>query len=130
MRVRGAAPLVPPAAATCCGGMTGPVRPPGALRNDVLQRWHGPEPELQTQATALRDPFFSAAALGDCDPAMVRAGEAFDLIHDIPTAALLRAGIVAQAESQIRHAAAGLALSWSWVDQRAEAVWALTRGAG
>ena len=81
-----------------------------ALRNAFLQRWHGHEPELQGQAAALRDPFFSAAALGDCDTAMVWAGEAIDLIHDVPSAASLLAGIVAQAESQIRQAYTGLAL--------------------
>jgi nitronate monooxygenase len=81
-----------------------------ALRNDFLQRWHEHEPELQTQAAALRDPFFSAAALGDCDTAMVWAGEAIDLIHDIPSAASLLASLVAQAESQIRQAHAALAL--------------------
>ncbi|MBW4048491.1 MAG: hypothetical protein HIU89_11325 [Proteobacteria bacterium] len=63
------------------------------MRNDFLQRSHGHEPELQTQAAALRDPRFLAAALGDCDTAMV-----------------LLARVVSQAESQICHVYAGLAL--------------------
>ena len=81
-----------------------------AVRNAFLQRWQGQEPELQTPAAALRDPFVSAEALGDCDAAMVWAGEAIDLIHDIPTAASLLASIVSQAESQMRQVYTGLAL--------------------
>lgn len=72
-----------------------------ALRNRFLQRWLGHEGELQTQVPVLRDEFFSAAALGDCDTAMVWAGEAIDLIHDTPDAASLLASIASQAESQI-----------------------------
>jgi nitronate monooxygenase len=67
------------------------------LRNEFSDRWHGREAELlQNQAEEV--PRYAAArASGDFNTAGVIAGEAVDLIGDIPTAAAIVERMVTQA---------------------------------
>jgi nitronate monooxygenase len=66
------------------------------LRNAFLDRWRDREPELATSAEARAE--YRAAAHGDLSAIPVWAGEALDLITDLPPAADLVPQIAAEAE--------------------------------
>jgi nitronate monooxygenase len=70
-----------------------PVR---TLSHPFLDRWHGREDELTADADARRE-YHDGVARGDLPPP-VRASQAIDLIHDLPSASGLVATLAAQAE--------------------------------
>ena len=77
------------------------------LRNAFSDQWQGREPELlQHHAEAAR--YAAARNDADFDTAAIIAGEAVDLIHDLPPAAALVARIVAEAETLLARAPAHL----------------------
>ncbi len=76
-----------------------------ALRNAFMQRWHGREGELQAAIEGERQAYGAAARDGDCDTAVVWAGEAVDLIDRVEGAAALVATIGADAERRLRDGA-------------------------
>jgi nitronate monooxygenase len=86
--------------------------PPGypgrALRNRFLERWHGRESDLAAALETERPAYQVAARDGDCDTAVVWAGEGVDLITSVQGAAALVARISAEAEAQL-HIGAALA---------------------
>jgi nitronate monooxygenase len=57
------------------------------LRNDFSERWRGREAELMQHQAAEAARYDAARAAGDFDTAAVIAGEAVDMIADIPPAA-------------------------------------------
>ncbi len=73
------------------------------LRNAFLERWSGREDELAHDADARRA-YAEAASDGDLAVIPVWAGEAIDLIHDVPSATDLVPAIVAEAEAALDHA--------------------------
>ncbi len=74
------------------------------LRNDFTKRWHGDTDSLRAMQAAEAARYAAAAAAGNFDTAAVIAGEAIDLIHDLPPAAVLVERLVAEAESALhRH---------------------------
>ena len=79
-----------------------------AIGNDFTRRWHGKESELARSAAEESDRYAAAAAAGDVDTAVIFAGEAIDLIHDIAPAGEIVERIVAEAEARL--AAAGEAI--------------------
>jgi nitronate monooxygenase len=72
-----------------------------ALRNRFMDRWDSRETELEVASEAERAAYQAAAAKGDCDTAVVWAGEAIDLIKGVEGAAALVARISADAEAQL-----------------------------
>ncbi len=84
--------------------------PPGypgrALRNRFLERWHGRESDLAAALETERPAYQAAARDGDCDTAVVWAGEGVDLIKSVQGAAALVARISAEAEAQLQIGAA------------------------
>ncbi len=66
------------------------------VRNAFLQRWHGDIEGLKAQAASERARY-EAAPLDDLDTRVLIAGEALDLIHDLPPAGEIVARIVAEA---------------------------------
>lgn len=79
-----------------------------ALRNEFLERWHGSEKELERTLYVSRLAYQAAAREGDCDTAVVWAGEAVDLIERVESAAALVQRIGIEAESRL-HAGHALA---------------------
>ena len=77
-----------------------------SLNNPFMARWQGREDELARALPAAADAFFAAQRAEDFDTAMVWAGVAVDLIHDVAPAALLVARLSAEAEQHLRAAAA------------------------
>ncbi|MGH6904464.1 MAG: nitronate monooxygenase, partial [Geminicoccaceae bacterium] len=57
-----------------------------ALENRLSQSWHGREAELAGQLAKERERYAAAAEAGDVSSAVVWAGEAVDLIRDLPPA--------------------------------------------
>jgi nitronate monooxygenase len=57
------------------------------LRNDFSERWRGREAELMQHQAAEAARYDAAREAGDFDTAAVIAGEAVDMISDIPPAA-------------------------------------------
>lgn len=72
-----------------------------ALRNDLTERWHGREGEIGETLAAERAHYADAAARQDFATAVVFAGEAVDLIHDIRPAAEIVRDLVAGAEQAL-----------------------------
>ncbi len=72
-----------------------------ALRNTFANRWHGCEPELDGVLLEQRDAYQAAAASGDCDTAVVWAGEGVDLIAEMEDATVLVARIAREAEQSL-----------------------------
>ena len=58
-----------------------------SLNNPFMARWQGREDELARALPAAADAFFAGQRAEDFDTAMVWAGEAVDLIHDMAPAA-------------------------------------------
>jgi nitronate monooxygenase len=73
-----------------------------ALRNRFTAQWAGREEALAQVAERERPGYQAAAAAGDFDTAVVFAGEAVDLIHDVPSAAELVRRIGVGAEAQLK----------------------------
>jgi nitronate monooxygenase len=69
------------------------------LRNDFSERWRGREAELLQNQDEEAARYAEARAANDFDIAAVIAGEAVDLISDIPSAAEVVGRIVAEAAS-------------------------------
>jgi nitronate monooxygenase len=69
------------------------------LRNEFSERWRGREAELMQHQTAEADRYDKAKAAGDFDTAAVIAGEAVDMIADIPPAAEIVDRIVSRASA-------------------------------
>lgn len=83
-------------------GYAWPTRHTGrALHNGFVARWHGHEDELDQVLPEQRLAYQRAAASGDCDTAVVWAGEGVDLITEIEDAAVLVARIGREAEQQL-----------------------------
>ena len=83
-------------------GYAWPEAYPGrALRNPFLDRWHGRESVLEAALEAERPAYQAAARAGDCDTAVVWAGEVVDLIKSVESAGKLVAQIGAEAERQL-----------------------------
>jgi len=74
------------------------------LRNAFSERWRGREAELLQHQEAEATRYAAARATGDFDTAAVIAGEAVDLIGDIPPAAEVVERIVREAEALIAGA--------------------------
>ena len=70
-----------------------------AIRNAFLDRWHGHETELTAGLAAEAPRYKDAAARGETDTIVMFAGEAVDLIHDLPPAADIVTRIAADAEA-------------------------------
>lgn len=86
-------------------GYAWPSQYPGrALHNDFLGRWHGREAELAAAASTERAAYQAAAAAGDCETAVVWAGEVVDLVNEVENAATIVARIGAEAETRLRMA--------------------------
>jgi nitronate monooxygenase len=77
------------------------------LRNPFLDRWRGREAELVADDEA-RAGYRAAADRGDLSVVPVWAGEAVDLITDLPPAGDLVRAIAADAEAALRRAGAPL----------------------
>jgi len=69
------------------------------LRNEFSERWRGREAELMQHQAAEADRYDKAKAAGDFDTAAVIAGEAVDMISDIPPAAEVVDRMVRQASA-------------------------------
>jgi nitronate monooxygenase len=74
-----------------------------ALRNRFMERWQGRETDLALALTTERASYQAAARQGDCETAVVWAGEAVDLIKSVESAAALVAQISAEAEARLRN---------------------------
>jgi nitronate monooxygenase len=77
------------------------------LRNAFLDRWRGREAELEANEEAKAD-YRRSADRGDLSVVPVWAGEAIDLITDLPPAADLVAHIATEAEEALVHAGPNL----------------------
>lgn len=87
-------------------GYAWPTRHTGrALRNAFVTRWHGSESELDAALPEQRSAYQAAAAQGDCDTAVVWAGECVDLINDVEDATVLVARITSEAEQALKMGA-------------------------
>jgi nitronate monooxygenase len=73
------------------------------LGHPFLDRWRGREAELAADAGA-RQAYQDGVAHGDLPPLPVWAGEAVDLISDVPSAADLVGALAAQAEEALARA--------------------------
>lgn len=74
------------------------------LRNDFSERWRGREAELLQHQDDEAPRYAEARAAGDFDTAAVIAGEAVDLIADIPPAAEVVERMAAEAEALLAGA--------------------------
>ncbi len=77
-----------------------------ALHNDFTARWHGREDALAAVLDVEMVRYRTSAVSGDLDTAVVFAGEAVDLVNDLPPAAEIVARLVAGAEHALAAAAA------------------------
>jgi nitronate monooxygenase len=81
-----------------------PEYPGRTLGHPFLDQWRGREAELAADPDA-RQAYQDGVARGDLPPLPVWAGEAVDLIHDLPSAADLVGILAAQAEDALARAA-------------------------
>src|SRR5579885_1095900 len=79
-----------------------------ALRNDFTARWHGNEPAL-AGAAAETSRYRAAVEAGDFATACIFAGEAADLIGDIPAAGEIVTRMAAEAEAALAAGARRIA---------------------
>jgi nitronate monooxygenase len=73
------------------------------LCNDFSERWRGREAELLQRGEEVTR-YADARAAGDFDTAAVIAGEAVDLIHDVPPAAEIIERMAAEAADLLAQA--------------------------
>lgn len=78
-----------------------------ALANRLSESWHGRESALQARLAEEQERYRAAAQVGDVSQAVVFAGEAIDLIHDLPPAAALVERMVGEADAALSR---GMAL--------------------
>jgi nitronate monooxygenase len=78
-----------------------------ALGNQLSERWHGREAELQGQLAEERKRYAAADGVGDVSRAVVWASEAIDLIRDLPPAAEIVQRMMSEAGAALER---GLAL--------------------
>jgi nitronate monooxygenase len=78
------------------------IYPGRAIRNRLMERWHGRENDLLLAREAEHAAYQAAVHEGDYDTAAVWAGEAVDLIKSVESAAALVARISAEAEARLR----------------------------
>jgi nitronate monooxygenase len=76
-----------------------------ALCNRFLERWNGRESDLVAALTTERASYQAAVSEGNCDTAVVWAGEAVDLIKGVESAATLVVRISAEAEARLQAGA-------------------------
>jgi len=74
------------------------------LQNDFTERWRGREAELLQHQGAESARYAEARAAGDFDTAGVIAGEAVDLIEDIPPAAVIVERMIKEATALLAGA--------------------------
>ena len=74
------------------------------LRNEFSERWRGREAELLQHQAEEAERYAAARAAGDFDTAAVIAGEAVDLIADVPPAGEVIERMVAEAETLLAGA--------------------------
>ena len=77
-----------------------------ALRNPFWERWAEHEDDLAKNVDSEGVRFDEARARGDFDMAMVFAGEAVGLIHDLPPAGEIVERMVREARARLAHGAA------------------------
>ena len=77
-----------------------------SARNRFTARWDGRESELRATLASERTRYWAAAEAGDCDTAVVWAGEVVDLIQSLDSAGALVERIAVQAEQQLKLGAA------------------------
>jgi nitronate monooxygenase len=75
-----------------------------AVRNDFTTRWHGRTADLAAAIESEMVRYRAAAACGDMDAAVLYAGEAADLINDIPAAGEIVHRMVTEAERALTAA--------------------------
>lgn len=86
-------------------GLDWPKRFTGrALTNAFSARWHGCESDLTDRAADERQRYQMAVEAGDFATAVIFAGEALDLVGDIPPAAAIVARLAAETEQALRSA--------------------------
>jgi nitronate monooxygenase len=76
-----------------------------AISNEFVQRWHGRESDLTIAGDTERAAYQAAERAGDCDTAVIWAGEGVDLIEGLESAGALVARISAEAEAKLRFGA-------------------------
>ena len=87
-------------------GSRWPARYPArTLGHPFLDQWRGREAELAAAPQAARQAYDDGIARGEAPPEPIWASQAIDLIDDLPPAAGLVAGLVAQAEHALARAA-------------------------
>jgi nitronate monooxygenase len=74
------------------------------LRNEFSDRWHGREAELLQNQAEVAPRYAAARAAGEFDTAAVIAGEAVDMINDIPPAAEIVERMMTQAAALLAGA--------------------------
>jgi nitronate monooxygenase len=75
-----------------------------AVRNDFTTRWHGRPADLAAAIESEMILYRAAAARGDMDAAVLYAGEAADLINDVPPAGEIVNRMVTEAERALTSA--------------------------
>jgi len=73
------------------------------LRNEFTKRWHGREAELAAAAAQEMPRYGAAVEAGDFGTGVIFAGEAADLIGDVPTAAALVSRMTSEAETALAN---------------------------
>jgi nitronate monooxygenase len=74
-----------------------------AIQNDFTERWHEHESELTHETVAQREAVASAQSAGDFSLAVIYAGEASGLIHDVRQAGEIVRDIFEEAEAVLRR---------------------------
>ena len=73
------------------------------LRNEFTKRWHGREAALAAAAAQEMPRYGAAVEAGDFGTGVIFAGEAADLIGDVPTAAALVSRMTSEAETALAN---------------------------
>ena len=80
-----------------------------ALHNDFIARWHGREAALAAAASREMPRYMAAVEAGDFGTGVIFAGEAADLIDDVPAAGEIVARMVTEAEAALAAGARRIA---------------------
>jgi len=75
----------------------------GALRNNLIDKWHGNEKELQANIEAVAQDFKAAKTKDGYDAAVVLSGEGVGLAERIEKAAVVVENVHQEAEEQIKN---------------------------
>lgn len=76
-----------------------------AIANDLTQRWHGREADLEAALASEQPRYAAAAAAGDVNMSVVWAGEGIDMVGDVEPAAAIVDRLVAEARAALENAA-------------------------